>query len=78
MIIEKLIDIDGCLLALVFNNGIFWLYSIFFADFSFYCPPEIYYTKKAAERVGREAIKTTLGREKLNLLPFFCFFKLVR
>ncbi len=64
MIIERLINIDGCWLAVFFTRGSCWQYSILFPDFSFYSPPEIYYTKDAAERVGREAIKTSLGREK--------------
>ena len=62
MIIEKLINLEGCLLAVFYTRGSCWQYSILFADSSFYCPPEIYYTKDAAERVGREAIKTTLSR----------------
>lgn len=64
MIIEKLINLDDCLLAVFFTRGSCWQYSILFPDSSFYFAPEIYYTKDAAERVGIEAIKLNLGRKK--------------
>ena len=62
MIIEKLINIDGCLLAVFFTRGNSWQYSILFTDSSFYSPTESYYTKEAAERVAKEAIKANLER----------------
>ncbi len=62
MIIEILVNIDDCLLSVFFTRGNSWQYSILFSDSSLYSPPEIYYTKEAAERVGRETIKLNLGR----------------
>lgn len=62
MIIEILVNIDGCLLAVFFTRGSCWQYSILFSDLSYYCPSEKYYTKDAAEWVGRETIKLNMGR----------------
>ncbi len=62
MIIEELININGCLLAVFFTRGSSWQYSILFSDLSFYSPSESYHTKDGAEKMGREAIKTSLER----------------
>ena len=61
MKINKIIRIDGCLLC-IFHTSRCWQYSILFSNGGVSSPDEIYYAPEAAERVGRGAIKATLGR----------------
>ena len=61
MKIDKLINLNGCLLCIFYTSRC-WQYSILFSNGGILSPSEIYYTKDAAERVGREAIKKVLGR----------------
>ncbi len=62
MIIEKLISFPSCSLAIFYTRGRAWQYSILLGNGNFLSPPKIYYTKEAAESVGRDAIRKVLGK----------------
>ena len=61
MKIDQLVKINDCLLCVFHTESLGWQYSILFYDSSFYFPNESYQSADAAYRIGRAAIKTTLG-----------------
>ena len=62
MKIEKLINFPGCSLAVFHTHSRAWQYSILLANGNVLSPPKIYYTKEAAERMGRNAIEKVLDK----------------
>ncbi len=62
MIIEKIINFPHGSLAVFYTSRRAWQYSILLSNGNYLSPPQIYYTKQAAERMGRNAIKKVLGK----------------